>query len=206
MAAPGTSPKSPVRRRRPTASCGSRASTFATDAPERFLRLACLNFATDAPERRARAAALLAAGPALPATSLAVAAACADVEAVRRHLAADPAAAARRADPYGWSPLMYQAHARHDPSIGRAATLSTARLLLDAGAEVNDGRFFGGLPTPFTVLTGLFAGNTRERPIYRFRRRTPAPGLPVVGDCGIRAVAGRRWPASGGRVVGWCVE
>jgi ankyrin repeat protein len=135
-------------------------------AGERFLRLACLNFATDGPERRARAVALVAADPALPATSLAVAAACADVEAVGRHLAADPAAAVRRADPYGWSPLMYQAYARHDPSIGRAETLATARLLLDAGAEVNDGRFFGGLPTPFTVLTGLFAGNTRELPAH----------------------------------------
>jgi ankyrin repeat protein len=133
-------------------------------AAARFLRLACLNFADDSPARRARAATLFAADPALPAASLAVAAACADVQAVRRHLAADPSAATRRAEPYGWSPLMYQAYARHDPSIGRAATLATARLLLDAGADPGDGRFFLGLPTPFTLLTGLFGGNTADLP------------------------------------------
>jgi ankyrin repeat protein len=44
------------------------------------------------------------------------------------------------------------------------ATLDTARLLLDAGADPDDGRFFLGLPTPFTLLTGLFAANTPEQP------------------------------------------
>ena len=37
-----------------------------------------------------------------------------------------------------------------------------ARLLLDAGADPNDGRFFLGLPTPFTVLTGVFGGGERD--------------------------------------------
>jgi ankyrin repeat protein len=131
-----------------------------------FLRLACLTFGDDSADRRAGAAALLAADPALPATSLAVAAACADVDQVRRHLAADPAAAARRADPFDWSPLMYQAYARHDPGIGRDATVATARLLIEAGADPNDGRFFLGLPTPFTVLTGVFGGASAELPAH----------------------------------------
>ena len=131
-----------------------------------FLRLACLNFTRDAPAHRERAAQLLAAEPALPATSPAVAAACADVEALRGHLAADPGAATRPAAPHGWSPLMYQAYARHDPAIGRDATVATARLLLAAGADPNDGRFFLGLPTPFTVLTGVFAGATADQPAH----------------------------------------
>ena len=130
-----------------------------------FLRLACLTWGHEPVDRRA-AAALLAADPDLPATSLAVAAACADVAQVRRHLAADPAAAGRRADPFDWSPLMYQAYARHDPLIGRDATLTTARLLIDAGADPNDGRFFLGLPTPFTVLTGVFGAASPDLPAH----------------------------------------
>jgi ankyrin repeat protein len=134
---------------------------------DRFLRLACLNFTDDDPARRAGAAALLARHPHLPATALAVAAACADAGQVRRHLAADPDAATRRCGPFGWSPLMYQAYARHDPEPRRDATLETARLLLDAGADPDDGRFFLGLPTPFTVLTGVFAGDGNGRPAHR---------------------------------------
>lgn len=85
-----------------------------------------------APETCARRAAcdLLARHPELPATSFAVAAACADVESVRRHLANDPSLAARASEPYGWQPLLYQAYARHDPRVGTDATLETARLLL----------------------------------------------------------------------------
>jgi len=74
---------------------------------------------------------------------------------VRRHLAGKPAGASATGGPPGWSPLLYQAYARHDPDDGRLATLETARLLLDAGADPNDGRFWHALPTPFTVLTGV---------------------------------------------------
>jgi ankyrin repeat protein len=62
------------------------------------------------------------------------------------------------------SPLLYQAYARHNPSIDRAATLETARLLLDAGADPNDGRFWHALPTPFTVLTGVLGCGERRQP------------------------------------------
>jgi ankyrin repeat protein len=66
--------------------------------------------------------------------------------------------------PHGWSPLLYQAYARAEVKIERAATLKTARLLLDAGADPNDGRFWHGLPTPFTVLTGVLGGGEQSRP------------------------------------------
>lgn len=143
-----------------------------TDAPahepvaDRFLRLACLNFDHDDPAHRIEAAALLAAHPELPSDNVAVAAACADVPRLRALLAENPGAATTSTGPYGWSPLLYQAYARHDMGVGRVETLAAARLLLDNGADPNDGRFFRGLPTPFTVLTGVFAGNWDGQPAH----------------------------------------
>jgi hypothetical protein len=128
------------------------------DLPAAFLRLSCGGYATTDGADRARdlrgARDLLAQHPELPATSLKVAAACADVEAVRRHLANDPSLATRASEPYGWPPLLYQAYARHDRRVGMDATLETARLLLGAGADPNEGRFWHGLPNPSTVLSG----------------------------------------------------
>jgi ankyrin repeat protein len=60
---------------------------------------------------------------------------------------------------------MYAAYARIDAP--RDAAVTTMRLLLDAGADPNDGRFFAGLPTPFTVLTGVFGGTGEEQPPHR---------------------------------------
>ncbi len=92
-----------------------------------------------------------------------MASACADVDEVRRHLAGRQGAASSTGGPYGWSPLLYQAYARHDPDVELAATLGTARLLLAAGADPNDGRFWHALPSPFTVLTGVLGyGESRQ--------------------------------------------
>ncbi|SOD71006.1 ankyrin repeat protein [Jatrophihabitans sp. GAS493] len=131
-----------------------------------FLRLAILNFDSDGPGKRAEAARQLAEQPDLPAADIAVAAAVADVPSVRRILEADPPAATRPTGPYGWSPLMYQAYARLDAPIGRSATIETTRLLIEAGADPNDGRFFLGLATPFTVLTGVFGSADEQRPAH----------------------------------------
>jgi hypothetical protein len=131
---------------------------------DRFLRLACLTYTDGDPAGRAAAARLLAEHPELPGHDLFVAAACAGVPEVRRHLAGRPDAARATGGPHGWSPLLYQAYARHDPHIGRAATLETARLLLDAGADPDDGRFWHALPTPFTVLTGVFGHGEHGEP------------------------------------------
>src|SRR5205823_10573375 len=43
-----------------------------------------------------------------------------------------------------------------DPAIGEAATLTSARMLLQAGADPNAGYLWHGLPASFTVLTGVF--------------------------------------------------
>ena len=131
---------------------------------DRFLRLACLTYSDDETADRVAAAQLLAEHPELPRQNLFVAAACADAAEVRRQLAGRPAGASVTGGPYGWSPLLYQAYARHDPDVDRAATLETARLLLDAGADPNDGRFWHALPTPFTVLTGVLGYGEGRQP------------------------------------------
>jgi ankyrin repeat protein len=131
---------------------------------DQFLRRACLTYSDDEPADWASAARLLAEHPELPRTDLFAAAACADVAAVRRHLAGQPAGAAATGGPHGWSPLLYQAYARHNPDVTASATLETARLLLDAGADPNDGRFWHALPTPFTVLTGVLGHGEDSQP------------------------------------------
>jgi ankyrin repeat protein len=131
--------------------------------PDRFLRLACLTYEDDSEERPRAAARLLAEHPELPSASPLVAAACADVAALRAHLAADPDLGARTGGPYGWSPLLYQAYARHDLAVSLAATLETAKLLLDCGADPDDGRLWHGLVPPFTVLTGVFGSGEQDQ-------------------------------------------
>ena len=129
----------------------------ATDsAAGTFLRLACLSYYDDEPGRWERARRILERAPELAEGDVYVAAATADAGALRRVLAADPAAARREGGPFRWEPLGYLAYARHDPGISLAATLESARLLLDAGADPNSGYLWHGLTTPFTVLTGVF--------------------------------------------------
>jgi ankyrin repeat protein len=159
-----------ARLRRHVEAIGERtwvySDTSDTDEPAAaLLRLACLNFESDSIERRRQAATIRTEHPGVTSVSLGAAAACADVEEVRRHLVRDAAAASRPSGPYGWSPLMYAAYARVDAP--RDAAVTTVRLLLDAGADPNDGRFFAGLPTPFTVLTGVFGGTGEEQPPHQ---------------------------------------
>src|SRR5207247_4529044 len=142
----------------------SRRAPAGEPLPDRFLRLACLTSSDDEAADRAAAARLLAEHPDLPERNLFVAAACADIAQMRRHLAARPSAAAETGGPHGWSPPLYQAYARHDLHPDRAAALETARLLMNAGADPNDGRFWHALPTPFTVLTGVLGYGERHRP------------------------------------------
>lgn len=132
------------------------AATVCADVADEFLRLACLTYAGDAVERRRQAAVLLADHPELGRASIHTAAATADAPAVRAFLRADPTAAAVEAGPYRWTPLLYLAYARHDPDIDSAAVLATARALLAAGADPNAGYLWHGLPSAFTVLTGVF--------------------------------------------------
>ena len=121
-----------------------------------FLRLASLYYGGDDPERWAQARRLLSEHPEITGDNVYAAAAAADTGALRRMLSADPEAARREGGPFRWQPLMYLAYARHDPNIGENTVLTSARLLLDAGADPNAGYLWHGLLTPFTVLTGVF--------------------------------------------------
>ena len=123
---------------------------------DEFLRLGCLYYEDDQPERWARARQLLAAQPGITRLSVYAAAAAADGPRLRAHLAADRGAATRPGGPFRCEPLFYLAYTRHDPAIREDAVLACARMLLDAGADPNAGYLWHGLPTPFTVLTGVF--------------------------------------------------
>ena len=131
---------------------GDGAASLADD----FLRLVSLYYADDEPERWAEGRRLLAGHPEITRDSVHAAAAAAGTAALRRILAADPAAARREGGPFRWPPLMYLTYARHDPQIAEDAVLSSARLLLDAGADPNVGYLWHGLRPAFTVLTGVF--------------------------------------------------
>lgn len=132
-----------------------------------FVRLACVTYsgndvnASAQPVRSAQAARLLAEHPDLPTAELAAAAVTADVEALRQHLSQRRGAAQEGCPPFGWSPLMYLTYSRLQ--VSDAAATTSVQLLLDAGADPDDGRFFAGLPTPFTVLTGAFGGGEGDQ-------------------------------------------
>ncbi|HEY7483914.1 MAG TPA: ankyrin repeat domain-containing protein [Streptosporangiaceae bacterium] len=124
------------------------------DPADRLCELACLTYADDGPDRWAQARRLLADHPGLTRANVWAAAAAADADAVRDFLGADPGLAHRRGGPRRWRPLYYLAYARLD--VSAETVLTTARLLLDAGADPNEGYLWHGMPTPFTVLTGVF--------------------------------------------------
>jgi hypothetical protein len=126
-------------------------------APDRFLRLACLNYGNDSPARRREASEMLDADPALARASIHTAAAAGDAEAAAHFL---PAAAIERGGPHDWAPLLYLTYSRLD----RGEPLAVARLLLDAGADPNAGYMWEGLTPPFTALTGAFGGGEGDPP------------------------------------------
>ncbi len=131
------------------------AADAAFESPaDRFCRLACLTYADDDPGRWAEARQVLAENPGLTGSGVWAAAAASDDRAVAALLARDRSLATRRGGPNHWSPLFYLAYSRLE--LPRAATLRAARLLLDAGADPDEGYLWRGLPTPFTLLTGVF--------------------------------------------------
>ncbi|MES2523508.1 MAG: ankyrin repeat domain-containing protein [Gemmatimonadota bacterium] len=84
------------------------------------------------------AKAVLDAHPELVATSIHVAAAAGDVDALKGHLAADPSAATR-AEPRNPEPVLYACHAGLQDLLGVPASqrVDAVRTLLDAGASPN---------------------------------------------------------------------
>ncbi|HEU5475616.1 MAG TPA: hypothetical protein VFV67_33660 [Actinophytocola sp.] len=122
-----------------------------------FCRLACLTYSReDGPERWDRARRLLAEHPDLTTVDIWAAAAAARPDEVGRLLGERPELVAQRGGPLGWRPLFHLVYSRFDPAVPAERVLAVARLLLDAGADPNDGYLFNGLPCPFTLLTGVF--------------------------------------------------
>ncbi|TQM64415.1 ankyrin repeat domain-containing protein [Humibacillus xanthopallidus] len=115
--------------------------------------LACLRYdGADEPMRWARAGELLERHPGLPEHDVFVAATVGDLEILRRHFDDDPRAATRSGGPFDWPPILYLAYSR----VPQGDAVGSARLLLDGGADPDSGYLWQGLPTPFTVLTGIF--------------------------------------------------
>jgi hypothetical protein len=130
-----------------------------------FLMLACLRYGDDdSPERWQRAARLLAGHPEITRNSVHAAAAAADAGALEALLRENPALAGAEGGPYRWEPILYLAYARHDPSVSEEATVRSARLLLDHGADPNAGYLWHGLIPPFTALTGALGSGEGGQP------------------------------------------
>ncbi|GAA4460048.1 ankyrin repeat domain-containing protein [Phytohabitans houttuyneae] len=137
----------------------------ADDPADEFCRLACLTYgAEDGPARWAQARALLARHPDLTAANIWAAAAAARPDDVGRLLAARPGAATARGGPFRWRPLFYLVYSRFDPAVPAEPVLAVARMLLDAGADPDEGYLFDALPSPFTLLTGVFGHGEQGRP------------------------------------------
>lgn len=123
---------------------------------DQFCALACLRYdASDEPPRWAAARAMLADQPDIVDAHIWAAAAAGDVEAIRRHLLADPRLTGAQGGPYRWTPLLYLVYSRV-PAAHETAAPAAASVLLDAGADPNTGYLWRGLSTPFTALTGAF--------------------------------------------------
>jgi hypothetical protein len=131
---------------------------------DQFLNLACLRYGDDSPSRWQGAARLLAEHPEITRTSVHAAAAAADAGALAALLRDDPALASAEGGPYRWEPILYLAYARHDPSISEEATVRSAQLLLDHGADPNAGYFWHGLIPAFTALTGALGSGELDQP------------------------------------------
>jgi hypothetical protein len=136
-------------------------AALAADPAEEFCRLACLTYSRDdGPERWAQARHLLAEHGDLTAADSWAAAAAARADDVGRLLASRPRLATERGGPFRWRPLFYLVYSRFEPAD---QALAVARLLLDAGADPHEGYLFDALPSPFTLLTGVFGNGELGR-------------------------------------------
>ncbi|HEU0012883.1 MAG TPA: ankyrin repeat domain-containing protein [Longimicrobium sp.] len=122
--------------------------TAQEDRANAFLRAACapLDGASHASGTLDEAQAILAAHPEAAHASIHAAAVLGDEAAVRRFLAADPAAATAKGGPHGWDPLTHLCFSRYLRLDGARSDgfVRAAEALLDAGASANTGWYEAG--------------------------------------------------------------
>lgn len=149
----------------------------AADPAGEFCRLACLTYGReDGPARWARARQLLAEHPDLTTANIWAAAAAARPGDVGRLLSERPRRAVERGGPFGWRPLFYLVYSRFDPTVPADRVLAVAEQLLDAGADPDEGYLFDALPSPFTLLTGVFGSGELGEPHQPRHPHWPALG------------------------------
>ncbi len=132
-----------------------------------FLEHACLHYGVnprsgrweptgyaDAPERWAYAASLLSRYPEMAADNIHAAVVAGNVDAVRRILEKDPAAARHTGGIEGWEPLLRLGYNRLPTPDAAETGLRIAELLLAHGADPN-ARWGDKDQWPFTVITGV---------------------------------------------------
>ncbi|WP_028933263.1 ankyrin repeat domain-containing protein [Pseudonocardia spinosispora] len=130
-----------------------------------FLRLACLTYENDDDRTRVESARdLLRATPAIATEDIHTMAATGEVDAARELLARNPDLARAPGGPYGWKPLFHLAYSRVQSNRPGCSSVDMARLLLDHGADPNEGYLWRGLPSAFTVLTGVLGGGESDQP------------------------------------------
>jgi ankyrin repeat protein len=93
--------------------------------------------------------------------SIFTAAACGEIDEVRRLLAANAARATAVGGPHQWTALTYVAYSRLDSEHA----VDIARLLLEAGADPNF-QFDDGWGNPFTAITGAIGQGEGVKPIH----------------------------------------
>jgi ankyrin repeat protein len=86
-----------------------------------------------------------------------------DLEAVKGHLADDPAAATAKGGPMNWEPLLYLAYGRLPVPAFVEHSPAMAGLLIDHGADPNV-FFDDGWGNPFKALTGVIGLGEGVRP------------------------------------------
>lgn len=144
-------------RRDPTAPIDRGTPAGNESAADEVCRSVCLVYSDqDGPERWAHGMRLLRERPALGSQHIFAAAAVGDPHAIAAHLRGDPALADTQGGPHRWTPLMYLAYSRAGVGSPAQPWIDAVGCLLDTGADPNTGYLWQGLPSPFTVLTGLF--------------------------------------------------
>jgi len=149
---------------------------------DRFVALACVSYAPgDVMGRIQDARELLAADPELAVASIAAMATTGAHGPLVEAIGNDPGLVDRPCGPNRWPPILYCAYSRVEPAEPDAgtgvdadvatdeerSTLTSARLLLEAGADPNAGFLWRGLVPPFTALTGAFGGGEIDQPRHR---------------------------------------